>query len=155
MTDVPTPELPPGFIPFPARGGFALHNGPLFIKRGDGNRICFGFRCLDRHLNSGGTCHGGWQATVVDMAICTTAALAAGGRRYPATVTLNSEFFAPIRPGQWVEAWAETLKVTRNLAFADCRVYADGVLAVHASGTMKLPSQEAPVDFNDIFPRPR
>lgn len=142
--------IPPGFRRFPAVGGFATHNGPLYVRR-DGARICFAFQCLDRHLNSGGTCHGGWQMAVIDMALCTAASIAVGGKRYAITVAMNSEFLGPVKPGQWVEVWAEALKTTGKMGFADCRLTADGELAAHASATMKLLGESGAVDMNALF----
>lgn len=143
--------VPAGYKPFPINEGFASHNGPLYLRRGDGGRMAVAFRVAKKHLNGGGVCHGGMLMTLADMALGMATTFAAGGRKFLPTITMSSEFIRPAELGQWVEATAEPLRVTRNLGFADCRVMADGALVLRASGTLKIPQAEWSVDFNQIF----
>ena len=93
-----------------------------------------------RHLNPGGRCHGGVLAAFCDVHLAfailfDTPTLAT---TIVPTVSLNIDYLAGVGDGAWVEAVGGTIAVTRNLAFAQAIVTADGVPAVRASGTYKV-----------------
>ena len=132
---------PPGFQPLevtPARdAGF---NPIAFHARRAGDALALGFRVERRHLNPGGRCHGGVLAAFCDVHLAfavlfETPALAT---TILPTVSLNLDYLAGVGDGAWVEAVGGTIAVTRNLAFAQAVVTADGVPAVRASGTYKV-----------------
>ena len=132
---------PPGFRPLevtPARdAGF---NPIAFHARRAGDALALGFRVEGRHLNPGGRCHGGVLAAFCDIHLAfavlfETPALAT---TILPTVSLNLDYLAGVGDGAWVEAVGGTIAVTRNLAFAQAVVTADGAPAVRASGTYKV-----------------
>jgi len=84
-------------------------------------------------------CHGGMLATFIDMLMPMSIAHHSKMRgRFMPTVQLSQEFLAPAPLGSWVEGTAQVLKITRNMAFAQCLVTADGELCGRASGVFKL-----------------
>lgn len=139
MTD--EPEIlppPPGFIAFPIEIGFIGVNGPLYVNI-EGEQLKLGLRVEMRHCNPMRIAHGGMLATFIDMlmpfAIMYQSKMA--GRFLP-TVHLAQEYLAPAPLGCWVEGTGELLRQTRNLAFAQCIVTADGEPCMRASGVFKL-----------------
>jgi acyl-coenzyme A thioesterase PaaI-like protein len=65
------------------------------------------------------------------------------------TVSLSAEFMAPAPLGSWVQGRTDVLKTTRNLAFAQCLLTADGEPVLRASGIFKVASAKgdiAPLD---------
>lgn len=137
MTDE-TPAVPDGFIPLPFLFGFVGVNGPLWLKRANG-KLHLGFRAEERHCNPMRIVHGGMLATFADMQL-------PFGARYQAqmpntflpTVSLSLDYLAPAKLGAWVQGETEVLRKTKSLVFAECRVSADGELAVRANGLFKI-----------------
>lgn len=121
----------------PARvAGF---NPIAFHARRMGGALALGFRVGPSHCNPGGRCHGGVLATFCDVQLAfailfETPDLAT---TILPTVSLNLDYLAAVNPGTWVEAVGGKVAVTRNLAFAQTVVTADGAPAVRASGTFK------------------
>ena len=58
--------------------------------------------------------------------------------RFLPTISLTTDFLAPVPLDAWLEARTDVLRVTRSMVFAQCLVQADGVTAVRASGVFKL-----------------
>jgi acyl-coenzyme A thioesterase PaaI-like protein len=54
------------------------------------------------------------------------------------TVSLQIDYLAPSPLGAWVQGEAQVLRVTRNLAFVQGLVTADGVPALRVSGIFKI-----------------
>ncbi len=132
-------DVPSGFKPVVAGGGFMAVNGPLYMFH-EGDVVKLGFRIEPRHCNPMGNCHGGMLATFADMllpmsALRTTPAVA--GRFLP-TVTLQIDYMAPGKLGDWVEGVAEVLKVTHTMMFAQGLVRSNGVVALRCSGVFKI-----------------
>ncbi len=136
MSDVATPA---GFVPLAAGGGFMACNGPLFLLH-EGAVVKLGFRVEARHCNPMGNCHGGMLATFADMlmplsAHRTTPAVA---NRFLPTISLQMDYMAPSKLGDWVEGESEVLRVTHTLVFAQGLVRSNGVMALRCSGVCKI-----------------
>ena len=93
-----------------AEQGFRELVGTELAEAGDG-RAVVRLRAEDRHLNPGGTVHGGVISTLVDvsMAEALNTALAEEGER-PVTVEIKVNYMAPGRPG----AIASTARVGKG-----------------------------------------
>jgi len=122
--------------------GFIRVNGPLFGRLEADGRPVMGFFVEDRHVNPAGICHGGMLMTFADMLLGLTTSLAGGDRKFLPTVNMTADFLAPAPLGAWVEGQGRLLRLTRNLAFADGVITADGETCMRASGMMKIPSKE-------------
>jgi uncharacterized protein (TIGR00369 family) len=117
MREAPTSDLPPGFKPFRGAGAFADHIGPIYYCKLADDRFAYGFRAGPQHLNPNGIVHGGMLFSFADQFIGRM--VVAETHRRSATIKLNVEYLAPGRLGDWIEGRAETLRVTRDVAFID------------------------------------
>ena len=132
-------QAPPGYqsFNFPVGGPFIAANGPLLHRR-DGKQFLLGMRVEKQHCNPMDVCHGGMLMSFVDMAMPMGAIYQEDIHRFMPTISLTTDFLAPVPLGAWLEARTDVLRVTRSLVFAQCVVMADEVLAVRASGVFKL-----------------
>ena len=135
----PAHDVPPGFAPVAAGGGFIAANGPLYVLQ-EGPLVKFGFRVEPRHCNPMGICHGGMLASFCDMLLPLSVHRKSVevGLRFLPTVSLQLDYMAPVPLGAWVEGECDVLTVTRAMVFARGLVRADGVTAVRCSGVMKI-----------------
>jgi len=123
--------------------GFNAHIGPIrFADMGD-NRWCAAVELDDRHINSGGVCHGGMLLSLADVAMG-AATYAAGGQHPCATIELDSHFVAAAKPGQRLVAVATQLRRTRELSFMQCEIWGGGRQVMRASGIWKYLSSRTP-----------
>ena len=114
---------------------FEDHVGPLGYKVVDGT-ITFAFLADTRHRNTAGTVHGGMLMTFADFALCLTATWDQPGEKC-VTVSCNSEFVAPGRPGDLIEASGEVVRRTKSLTFVRGQVYADDRILLNYSAIVK------------------
>ncbi|XP_046389953.1 acyl-coenzyme A thioesterase 13-like [Ischnura elegans] len=84
-------------------------------------------RCLaemvveDKHLNRGGSMHGGFTALLVDT--ITTVALMTDGKGVPGvSVNMNINYLKPAFPGEEILIDAKTKRVGKTMAFLDVDV---------------------------------
>lgn len=133
------PHAPPGYqsFNFPVGGPFIVANGPLLHRR-DGKQFLLGMRVEKRHCNPLDVCHGGMLMSFVDMAMPMGVIYQEDIHHFMPTISLTTDFLAPVPLGAWLEARTDVLRVTRSVVFAQCVVMADEVLAVRASGVFKL-----------------
>lgn len=128
-------SLPPGYQVYEYDDPFEDHVGPLGYKVVDG-MITFAFLADARHRNTAGTVHGGMLMTFADFALCLTATWDQPGEKC-VTVSCNSEFVAPGRPGDVIEASGEVVRRTRSLTFVRGQVYADERILLNYSAIVK------------------
>ena len=147
MTTKHNPDVPPGFHPFAAGGAFMAGNGPLYLRRLEG-QARFGFRVEARHCNPMGVLHGGMTASFCDMLLPLAVHVQHEplSRRFLPTISLQVDYLAPAALGAWVEGTAELLRATRSLVFAQGFVTTDGEPCARASGVFKI-GPEFPADF--------
>ena len=139
MKGGPGHDVPPGYRPVDAGGGFIAANGPLYLFH-EGAAVKVGFRVEPRHCNPMGMCHGGMLASFCDMLLPLSVhrLSAEVGQRFLPTVSLQLDYMAPVPLGAWVEGECDVLKVTRTMVFAQGLARADGVAAVRCSGVFKI-----------------
>ena len=108
---------PPGFVVLYHDEPFEMHAGPHYFRDDDGDFVA-GFRAGPVHANAGGVVHGGALMAFADSAL--TAFAMQGVERAEeslATISLNCDFLAPARPGDWIECRGQVDRRTRSLAF--------------------------------------
>ena len=136
---------PPGFARIEVAAPFVSAFGPIYV-RPEGERVAFGFRVEDRHLNPKGVCHGGALATFADLQL---AALMFSGRlarvRAP-TISLSLDYLAPVRLGDWVEGEVVLVRRTGRLAFAETLLTVEGSPVVRTKGLFAYSDANPPLD---------
>ncbi|MDI9331595.1 MAG: PaaI family thioesterase [Alphaproteobacteria bacterium] len=138
-----TPLIPQGFRPLRVGGPFMQTNGPLYGRLsqelGGRPRVHVGFRVLPAHTNPMGVCHGGMLATLADMlaAICVPYQTDLP-RHFLPTISLQMDFLAPARQGDWVQAQVDVLRTTRNLVFTQGLIHAGDEVALRVSAIYKI-----------------
>ena len=128
-------SLPSDYQVYEYDDPFEDHVGPLGYKVVDGT-ITFAFLADGRHRNTAGTVHGGMLMTFADFALCLTATWDQPGEKC-VTVSCNSEFVAPGRPGDLIEASGEVVRRTKSLTFVRGQVYAGDRILLNYSAIVK------------------
>ena len=128
-------SLPSDYQVYEYDDPFEDHVGPMGYKVVDGT-ITFAFLADARHRNTAGTVHGGMLMTFADFALCLTATWDQPGEKC-VTVSCNSEFVAPGRPGALIEASGEVVRRTKSLTFVRGQVYADDRILLNYSAIVK------------------
>jgi uncharacterized protein (TIGR00369 family) len=113
--------------------------GPFYIRREDKD-VALGIRIEERHTNSRGICHGGFLATMADLALGYACA-AVGGHASFVTISLSMDFAGSARPGDWVQSKVEVQKAGARIAFANCYLMAGDVRLVRASAIFAMAGQ--------------
>lgn len=128
-------SLPSDYQVYEYDDPFEDHVGPLGYKVVDGT-ITFAFLADARHRNTAGTVHGGMLMTFADFALCLTATWDQPGEKC-VTVSCNSEFVAPGRPGDLIEASGEVVRRTKSLTFVRGQVYTADRILLNYSAIVK------------------
>ena len=128
-------SLPSDYQVYEYDDPFEDHVGPLGYKVVDGT-ITFAFLADARHRNTAGTVHRGMLMTFADFALCLTASWDQPGEKC-VTVSCNSEFVAPGRPGDVIEASGEVVRRTKSLTFVRGQVYTDDRILLNYSAIVK------------------
>lgn len=133
--------LPAGAEPA-STGGFNLYIGPLYrlpdAKNGAVKR--FAFVAAEKHMNSGGTLHGGMLMSFLDVAMSRTSRLVSGAPRC-STVSLSADFVGPGRLGDTIEARICVTRRTRTMVFLSGEVVAGERTLGVATGLWKIPAE--------------
>lgn len=108
--------------------------GPFYYKK-IGDEYVSRFRAADKHMNAGGSMHGGCLMTFADFALFAIAHDEI--EYYGVTVAFTSEFLAGARAGALMEARGDVLKAGRSIVFVRGLITADGEPALNFSGTIK------------------
>ena len=129
--------IPDGFRPANAGGPFGKEVGPFYLSEGE-SEFRIGLRIEERHINPNGVVHGGVCMTLADH-VGGMAVFRSLSEKAPfATISLNCDFLAPAKTGDWIEGWGEVVRRTRTLAFANATIELAGQPIVRASGIWKL-----------------
>lgn len=131
----PIPPPPAGFVRSEGRGPFMTHNGPLY-HRVDGDLVQQAFYAIDRHSNGIALVHGGMLSAFLD-GVLAGAVVKAGGHAV-VTMHLSIDFLHMARVGEWLIAEARATRVTRDVGFAEGRVFVGETDIIRGSGVFKL-----------------
>lgn len=124
-------------------GGFWLHEGDVEKEdpaRGNGLRR-FGFIASKEHVNRNGTVHGGMLMTFLDRAFGMSARLVSGAEK-GATISLNTQFMAPMQIGEFAEITPRVVSFTNRLAFLEGGLMREKTPLVAAQGVWRLSAQK-------------
>jgi uncharacterized protein (TIGR00369 family) len=123
-----------------ASGGFRDEVGLWIEESGEGRPTVL-VDATDRHLNEGGTVHGGVLATLVDAAMGTAVGETGDDDERPVTVSLTVTYLKPGKPGRII-ASAELRKRGKRLSVVEADVVQEetGDTVAHAVGTFSVTS---------------
>ena len=130
-------SIPEGFRPARVGGPFGKEVGPFYLSESESD-IRIGLRIEERHTNPSGSVHGGVFMTLADHLGSLAIFRSLIEKRPFATISLNCDFLAPAKAGDWIEGWGEVVRKTRTLAFANATIELRGQPIMRASGIWKL-----------------
>lgn len=114
---------------------FEDHVGPFYARR-DGDGMLCAFRPQAHNCNGGGMIHGGTLMTFADYALFMIASQS-GEMVHGVTVTFNSEFVGPARPGEMLTARGEVIRAGKSLVFVRGAISGEAGAVLAFSGTIK------------------
>ncbi len=119
-----------------APAGFSEDLGLEVHEVGEDGRALVAIEAGDRHLNPGGTVHGGVIATLVDTAMGRAVATLIEDDEVPVTIEMKVNYLEPGQPGR-LEAWGEVVRHGRLVIVARAEVTraGDGEAVAEAIGT--------------------
>ena len=147
MSDEPT--LPTGARPDPDHPGwyswgdmpaesFAAQTGRIVFRPAAPGRAVVRMFPEDRHLNLGGSIHGGAVMSFIDMALFSGGFCAGMARGHYVTLDMSTRFIARGRSGVPLDAHIRLLKQTPGgLVFIDGHCEQDGAICYSFTGTLK------------------
>ncbi|HEX6958573.1 MAG TPA: PaaI family thioesterase [Ferrovibrio sp.] len=118
------------------QGPFTQLVGPVWAKR-EAEGSAYGFLAEERHTNSRGVVHGGMLMTFVDHGLGWIV-WDLVEHRACATVSLNTQFVAAVKPGDWVELRGRLVRQTRSLIFIQATVTVAERTVLVADGIWKI-----------------
>lgn len=134
--DTLAPVVPPEGFVLEKRGPFTHRNGPIFVKRGEDGAAERAFFADEKHANGMGIVHGGMIATFIDgsLAHAVGKATGVGG----VTIQLSINYLSVAKLGDWVFAEAWVTRHTKDVAFAEARIYTGERDIARATSVFKL-----------------
>ena|SRR5690554_4662776 len=109
--------------------------GPLWTRR-ENEQWGYGLLLDESHCNGAGMVHGGVVTTLADHALSAIAWEAA--ERLPCiTIQLGTQYLAPVRPGDFLEARGMVIQRGRSLLFMEGRLSVGERDVASASGVWK------------------
>ena len=130
--------VPDGFEPMPGSlDGFDTLSGPYYAKIVNDVPV-IGMRVEHRHLNSGGSCHGGVLLTMADYQGASVRYLAGLGQYDTPTITISLDFVGPVPAGAWLEMHCRLVRRTKHLLFSEGNLIVDGVTVGRIDGIYKI-----------------
>lgn len=117
--------------------GFTRTAGPWWVRRGAHGRV-LGLRVEAQHGNEHmGTVHGGVIMTLADNGLGAAVAHAIGGL-HCVTISLQTQFVASARVGEFIHCEAEVVRRSRSLVFVRGLILAGDRTVASAEGIWKV-----------------
>ena len=141
----PDTAIPEGFLRLDlSKSLFLDTNGPFYVRR-EGEDVSLGMRIEPRHCNSMGTMHGGMVTAFADVSLTVGANIIARTRRFLTTLSMTCDYVGPARPGDWIEAPVQVIRVTRAYVFAQAVIAVRaGAPVARISGTLLVRGEPDP-----------
>jgi len=130
--------IPEGFVARPLGGGFMRPIGPIWVRPGAAGST-YGLRVEEAHCNGMAMCHGGMLATLVDVVLGIGGLERTGTPGFFITISLSTDFLAPVPLGSWIEATVDLLKQTPRMMFVQGLFTVADAPVMRASGVFQLP----------------
>ena len=129
--------LPEGFAPHFKRSPVTDPWEPLFSRRGE-KSVQLGVWLREAHCNSRGFLHGGVIAALADNAMGLSCVASQQAARSALTVSLNVDYLATAKIGQWLLIDPRVVKTGSTLGFVDALIAADGETIARATATFRM-----------------
>ncbi|MCP3392868.1 PaaI family thioesterase [Bradyrhizobium sp. CCGB12] len=130
-------DIPDGFEPLFRKSPLTEPWEPLYSKTTD-KAMIIGLRLARPHTNGRGLIHGGLITALADNAMGYSCALSTNWTTSFVTVSLSVDFVGSAEIGQWCSIESDVIKTGKTICFAQCLVWADGVVIARASGTFRV-----------------
>ncbi len=127
-------ETPDGFARADFTPGFLDHGGPYFLMPARGAPQTIGLRIMPHHINYQDTAHGGVISTFADVALSHAVYDAERPRLAPSTVTLNVNYLAAAKLGDWLEARVQIDRLGGRTGYTSGRIVCGEELIATMSG---------------------
>lgn len=129
--------IPPGFEMLEPFGQFHELCGPFHAKKTE-QGFSIGLLVQDKHGNKGSNLHGGMLAMLVDTAFTYSSRHSRNPPAPSVTVSLSMEMMGPAKPGEWLEARVEPVRVGRTTTFLNCFVFKGEERIARASAVFQV-----------------
>src|SRR5690349_17282190 len=116
---------------------FAAATGRLLFRPDGERRGVVRMFPTEKHMNMGGSIHGGAVMSFIDMAMFAGGRCAGMAQGHYVTLDLTTHFLARGQPGKPLDAHVELVKQTRGHAFLQGVVKQNGENCYSFSGTLK------------------
>ncbi|MEM9256241.1 MAG: PaaI family thioesterase [Pseudomonadota bacterium] len=141
MSNAEAETIPEGYEPLPDNIGFTDNLAPCY-RRIDQDSVSFGLFVQEQHCNLLGICHGGALATLADVAGGSSVNLARGVLAGSPTISLNLDYVAAARLGEWIQSETQQVTVKRRFAFCSGLIRGDRGIVVRFNGTFYIPDHD-------------
>ena len=130
--------LPKGFRVLYENEAFEDMIGPILFRDSDSDRVG-AFRAEARHCNGWGFVHGGMLTAFADAALTGIENFHRDDPRAEGvvTVSLNCEFVASVKVGDWCECRGEVVRRGASLVFMQGRLVVAGTVVMTCSTVLK------------------
>lgn len=129
--------VPDGFVPAQFSAGFLEVSGPYFLKPEAGSTI-IGCRIAEQHINYNGVAHGGFLATLADIALSLQLYDSTDAKMPVATVSMTTNFLGAAKLGEWVEADATVDRIGQRLAYAHGSIRSEDRMLMTMTGVFNI-----------------
>ena len=131
-------DAPPGFRAMYENERFEDMIGPILFRYSETERVG-AFRAEAKHANGWGFVHGGMLTAFADAALTGIDNFHRDDPRTEGvvTVSLNCEFVASVKVGDWVECRGEVVRRGASLVFMQGRLTVDGKVVMTCSTVLK------------------
>jgi uncharacterized protein (TIGR00369 family) len=136
-TEMESQAVPEGFAPHFKRSPVTDPWEPLFSRRGE-KSVQLGVWLREAHCNSRGLLHGGVIAALADNAMGLSCVASQQAARSALTVSLDVDYLATAKIGQWLLIDPRVVKTGSTLGFVDALIAADGETIARATATFRM-----------------
>ena len=136
-TKMESQAVPEGFAPHFKRSPVTDPWEPLFSRRCE-KSVQLGMWLREAHCNSRGLLHGGVIAALADNAMGLSCVASQQAARSALTVSLNVDYLATAKIGQWLLIDPRVVKTGSTLGFVDALIAADGETIARATATFRM-----------------
>ena len=114
---------PSGFAPARFSPGFLDHGGPYFLCPRDDAPQWVGLKVEPHHINYQDAAHGGVISTYADVALSHAVYDAERPRLAPSTITLNVNYLAGAKLGDWLVAKVQIDRLGGRTAYTSGTIW--------------------------------